>query len=154
MSIDYNISSETAAGVKSLPKRNLLQAMKTGFLMRCPNCGKGKIFGRYLKVAHSCEACSEELHHHRADDAPPYFTIFLVGHIIVPAVLALEVAYEPSMWIHMALWLPVTVLLSLALLSPIKGAVVGLQWALYMHGFDPNSEDDHAIMANADVRTG
>ena len=54
----------------------------------------------------------------------------------------LEVAYRPPLWLHAALWLPLTVLLSLAVLPIIKGALVGLQWALLMHGFDPNAEED------------
>lgn len=147
MSVDYDIGHQTGIVSENRPKRDLFKAMKTGFMMRCPNCANGRLFGRFLKVVHRCDACSEELHHHRADDAPPYFTIFIVGHIIVTGVLVLEVAYQPSMWVHMALWLPLTVLMSMALLSPIKGAVVGLQWALYMHGFDPNSEDEFDLMA-------
>ena len=76
-----------------------------------------------------CAACSEKLDDLRADDAPPYFTIFIVGHIIVPLILILERAYMPPIWVHMVLWLPLTTLLSLAFLRPIKGAVVGVLWA-------------------------
>ncbi len=113
-------------------------------LFKCPACGKGKLFNGYLTVSPSCASCGEELHHQRADDAPPYFTILLVGHIIVPLALAVEIAYRPEMWIHMALWLPLTLFSSLFFLRPIKGALVGLQWALYMHGFDPDAYDPDA----------
>ncbi len=82
------------------------------------------------------------LHHHRADDAPPYFTIIIVGHIVVGLVLAVEMAYHPPLWLHAALWLPLTVILALVILMPIKGALVGLQWALRMHGFDPEGENE------------
>jgi uncharacterized protein (DUF983 family) len=99
------------------------------------------MFARYLKVGDTCAACGEELHHHRADDAPPYFTIFIVGHIVVPLLMALELAVEPPVWVHLALWLPLTVILSLALLPVVKGAIVGLQWALRMHGFG-GAEDE------------
>ena len=78
------------------------------------------------------------VHHHRADDAPAYFTIVIVGHIVVGLVLAVEMAYRPALWVHAALWLPLTVILTLVLLPSVKGALVGLQWALRMHGFDPN----------------
>lgn len=90
----------------------------------------------------SCAACGEELHHHRADDAPPYFTIFVVGHVILPIALAVEMALVPSMWVHVALWTPLIIGMSLLLLPPIKGALIGLQWANYMHGFDPNAIGD------------
>jgi uncharacterized protein (DUF983 family) len=93
------------------------------------------MFRKYLKVADNCENCGEALHYHEADDAPPYFTIFIVGHIIVPLVLVVERLYRPEMWVHMAIWLPLTLALSLALLPVTKGAVVAAQWAKRMHGF-------------------
>ncbi|MDD7910695.1 MULTISPECIES: DUF983 domain-containing protein [Pseudovibrio] len=124
------------------PKRDVASAMAKGGLLKCPSCGNGKMFESFLKVKQSCDACGEELHHHRADDAPPYFTIFIVGHIVVALCLAVEMAFFPPLWLHMALWLPLTVVMSLAMLPPIKGSLVGLQWALRMHGFDLKSEDE------------
>jgi uncharacterized protein (DUF983 family) len=106
-----------------------------GLRGRCPNCGKGRIFRAFLKVADRCEVCGEELHHHRADDFPAYLVIVLVGHIVVPLVLHVETVYAPPYWVHAALWLPLTIGLSLALLQPVKGAVVALQWHAGMHGF-------------------
>jgi uncharacterized protein (DUF983 family) len=103
---------------------------------RCPNCGKGHLFGKYLKVADQCEECGEEFHHHRADDLPAYLVIIVVGHVIVPAVLAVEVAYSPPYWLHALIWLPLTLVSSLGLLQPTKGAIVGLQWQTGMHGFE------------------
>ena len=116
--------------------RPVWAAMWRGLRGACPKCGHGKLFASFLKVNESCPACGEELHHHRADDAPPYFTIFIAGHILVPLVLGVERLWTPALWVHMALWLPVTLALCLALLPPVKGALVGLQWALRMHGFD------------------
>jgi uncharacterized protein (DUF983 family) len=124
------------------PPRNLLQALGRGFRMKCPSCGAGPIFNKYLKVAPACSNCGEELHHHRADDAPPYFTILVVGHVIVAMVLAVEMAYHPALWIHAALWLPMTFILAMSALPLIKGALVGLQWANYMHGFDPQDREE------------
>ncbi len=109
------------------------------------------MFAGYLKVADHCPTCGEALHYQRADDAPPYFTIFTVGHIIVPLVLAVEVAMQPPLWVHAALWLPLTLILSLALLPPIKGALVALQWALYMHGFDPDDRDKDDPHMDAEI---
>ena len=65
------------------PARDLVRSLRRGVAQKCPACGKGKLYGKYLKVADTCPACGEELHHHRADDAPPYFTILIVGHFIV-----------------------------------------------------------------------
>ena len=117
------------------PQRDWARAVLNGFRLRCPACGVGRLFGRYLKVNASCPACGEALHHHRADDAPPYFTILIVGHVVVGAILPVERAFMPPLWLHAVLWVPLALLMSLGLLPRIKGAIVGLQWALRMHGF-------------------
>jgi uncharacterized protein (DUF983 family) len=133
-----------AAGddTRSTGERSVLLSLVRGARLTCPACGKGAMFRRYLKVADECPACGEALHHHRADDAPPYFTIVIVGHIVVGLLLAVEMAYRPPLWLHAVIWLPLTVLLALLILPSIKGALVALQWALLMHGFDPNAEEE------------
>jgi uncharacterized protein (DUF983 family) len=114
----------------------LAQAMLNGFIGRCPRCGEGRLFGRFVKVRASCPVCGEEFHHHRADDLPAYLVIFIVGHVFVPVILAVETMYTPAYWIHAVLWLPLLVGAAIGLLQPVKGAVVGLQWSAGMHGFE------------------
>lgn len=123
-------------------KRAIWPAMRKGLAGKCPKCGTGKLFYRYLKVNDHCSHCDEELFHQRADDAPPYFTIFIVGHIIVAAMLIVEKAYRPELWIHMALWVPLTIALSFWMLQPLKGTIIGLQWANRMHGFGDEADSD------------
>lgn len=118
-------------------RRPLARSMLRGFLCRCPSCGKGAMFGAFLKVRPNCEACREDLSHQRADDAPPYLTMVVTGHVIVPIVLSVETAFSPPTELAMAMFLPLTLGMALALLQPVKGIVVALQWALRMHGFDP-----------------
>ncbi len=118
-----------------VPQRSPWQAMARGIAGRCPACGRGRLFTAYLKVGDACSACGTALHHHRADDAPPYFTMLIVGHVVVGGVLSVERLLAPSMLVHLALWIPLILGLSLWLLPMVKGALVGLQWALRMHGF-------------------
>ena len=106
-----------------------------GALCRCPACGEGRLFRRFLKVADTCAACGEELHHHRADDMPAYIVMSIVGHIVVGLVVWAEFRYGWPVWLHLSLWLPLTLALTLALLQPVKGFIVALQWGLRMHGF-------------------
>jgi len=73
---------------------------------------------------------------HRADDLPAYLVIVIVGHIVVPTILWIETDYSPSVPLQLSIYLPLTLVLSLVLLQPVKGAVVAIQWALRMHGFD------------------
>jgi uncharacterized protein (DUF983 family) len=111
-------------------------AIRRGLIGRCPACGEGRIFPRYLKVAESCDHCGLPLHHHRADDFPPYIVMFIVGHVVGYGIYASETGtMEVPLWAHLAIWPALTLILSLALLQPIKGAVVGLQYGLRMHGF-------------------
>ena len=94
------------------------------------------MFGAFLKVRDRCDVCGEELFHQRADDFPPYLVIIIVGHLVVTMILVTEIEFAPPLWLQMSMWVPVTIGLSLALLQPVKGAVVALQWSLRMHGFE------------------
>ncbi|HEX3347298.1 MAG TPA: DUF983 domain-containing protein [Acetobacteraceae bacterium] len=107
-------------------------ALARGFMCRCPMCGRTHLFQGYLRVVKQCSDCGAPLGLVRADDAPPYFTIFAVGHMIVPAMLLLERTVRPPLWVHTAIWVPLALGLSLVLLRPIKGATVGLMLKLGM----------------------
>jgi uncharacterized protein (DUF983 family) len=122
-------------------KRDVWQAMKRGFRGRCPRCGEGKLFRAFLKTADSCSVCGQDFTPHRADDLPAYLVIVIVGHIVVPLALMIETNYSPPVALQLAIYLPLTFIASLALLQPVKGAVVGMQWALQMHGFDEENPE-------------
>jgi uncharacterized protein (DUF983 family) len=124
-----------------LSPRAIGAAMLTGAKGRCPACGKGRMFHGYLKVADQCGSCGTELHHQRADDAPPYFTMFVVGHIVIGGLLFVEKKFAPDTMTQLLIWLPLTCILSLWLLPIIKGALIGQQWALRLHGFGPGTPD-------------
>jgi uncharacterized protein (DUF983 family) len=121
--------------------RSLGRAVWNGLRLRCPHCGEGHLFRSYLKVADKCEVCGEELHHHRADDFPPYLSIVIVGHLIVGLMLHLEFSYDIAPWIYVVTMVPAAIVLPLLTLPSIKGAVVGMQWANRMYGFDPAARD-------------
>jgi uncharacterized protein (DUF983 family) len=123
-------------------KRDVWTALKRGLRGRCPRCGEGKLFRAFLKVADHCSVCGQDFTPHRADDLPAYLVIVIVGHIVVPTILWIETDYSPSVPLQLSIYLPFTLILSLLLLQPVKGAVVGVQWALRMHGFDENAPDE------------
>ena len=110
----------------------LATAIGRGLIGRCPACGQTHLFNGYLRVVPECRNCAAPLGRARADDAPPYFTIFVVGHIVVPLMFILDRAQNPPIWLMCAIFLPLTLLLSLALLRPIKGGTVGLMLKLGM----------------------
>ncbi len=124
-----------------IEKRDVWSAMKRGFRSRCPRCGEGKLFRAFLKVDDHCSVCGLDFTPHRADDLPAYLVIVIVGHIMVPLALMIETNYSPPVALQLSIYLPLTFILSILLLQPVKGVVVGLQWALRMHGFDDNAPD-------------
>ncbi|HEX9446727.1 MAG TPA: DUF983 domain-containing protein [Dongiaceae bacterium] len=112
------ISSKTAA-----------IGVKRGLRLRCPNCGQGRLFRSFLKVNSHCEVCGTDNSIYPSDDAPPYLTLVLTGHIIVPLYMSIERAYSPPMWLQASIWLPLTALMSILLLPYMKGGVIGFCWA-------------------------
>src|SRR5262245_51330630 len=110
------IELHDAAVPAAQERRAWWPAMLRGLAGRCPNCGKGRIFRSYLKVNPHCEVCDLDLAAFRSDDAPPYFTILIVGHIVLPAILILERAVELPLWLLAVIWIPLTLAFTLALL--------------------------------------
>jgi uncharacterized protein (DUF983 family) len=129
------------SGAAPAAKRDVWASMKRGFRGRCPRCGEGKLFRAFLKVDGACSVCGLDFTPHRADDLPAYLVIIIVGHIVVPTALMIETNYAPPVALQLAIYLPVTFVASLLLLQPVKGAVVGMQWALRMHGFDEQNPE-------------
>ncbi len=105
-------------------------AMLRGARGLCPSCGMTHAFTGYLRVAPQCAACGAPLGSLRADDAPPYFTVFIVAHVVVGLMLITDQMYDPPYWLQAVVWLPATALLSVGLLRPIKGATLGLMLKL------------------------
>jgi uncharacterized protein (DUF983 family) len=88
----------------------------------------------YLKIVERCSRCDEVYGHFRADDAPPWLTILIVGHFAVPIILALELSFQVPMWVELAIYLPLIVLLTLALLPRCKGVVLAVLWVTKAEG--------------------
>ncbi len=123
---------ERRAPSSAWPQPPLLRALLRGALGRCPACGGAPLFAGWLRVREACPVCAAPLGRLRADDAPPYIVVFLVGHVVVGTQFALERYAGISIGAEIALLLPLTVGLALGLLRPVKGAVVGLMLRLGM----------------------
>ena len=121
-------------------ERPLGRSIMRGISCRCPACGSGRLFKAWLKPVDKCAACGEDLHHQRSDDLPPYISIMILGHVAVGGFLMTDLILMVPMWVHFAIWVPITILVALLTIQPIKGGVIGLQWALRMHGFSNEPE--------------
>ena len=120
--------------------RPLGRSIKRGLLNTCPACGSGRLFRAFLKPVDICAACGEELFHERSDDLPPYLVILVVGHVLLTGYLLTDAIIPDALWIQLVIWIPVVILTALLIIQPIKGGVIGLQWALRLHGFGSQPE--------------
>ncbi|MEZ5932999.1 MAG: DUF983 domain-containing protein [Alphaproteobacteria bacterium] len=100
----------------------------TGLRCACPACGAAPLFQGFLQVRKNCPACGADLSGQDSGDGPVPFVIFLVGAIVVGLALVTEVRYEPPVWLHLVLWLPLTVLLVLVLMRPAKALMIAFQY--------------------------
>ena len=114
----------------SFQQRSGWNGLSRGLFGRCPHCGQGKLFRAYLKVAPECPSCGHALSQYKSDDGPAYFTILIVGHVVLaPVLLSSIILTWPVEWLF-ALFVPSIVGLTLLLLPRVKGAFVGVQWAV------------------------
>jgi uncharacterized protein (DUF983 family) len=99
-----------------------------GLAGRCPNCGEGFLFEGFLKVAPTCEACGYDFAKADSGDGPAVFVILIAGFVIAFAALITEFMFRPPIWLHLILWLPGTLILSLGLMRPLKGIMLAAQF--------------------------
>lgn len=118
---------------------SLAAAVTRGALNRCPACTGAPLFARFLKPQRECPACGRDWTRHRADDFPAYIVILLTGHLLAPAIIAVETKLSPPLWFDMVLWPLTAAAILLLLLQPAKGAIIAAQWRLGMHGFSEAS---------------
>ena len=125
-----------------MSKSKLITGLVRGFTERCPQCGEGRLFHRYLKVESPCAVCGHDNAQYPSDDAPPYFTILIMGHLVIAPML-----FFPFIWTWPVGWvigttLPAIAILTLVLLPRVKGAVIGAQWAIHrIEGVVPGTAD-------------
>lgn len=112
------------------PQPALPVALARGAMGRCPACGQTRLFDGFLRVVPACLHCQAPLGEVPADDAPPYFTIFIVAHVVIGLLVLVEQLWAPPLWLYAATFLPFTLVLTLALMRPVKGATVGLMLRL------------------------
>lgn len=107
---------------------SLILSLKRGLARCCPACGTVGMFKGYLKIADHCPTCQLEFDKIRSDDAPAYFTIAIVGHILLPIISYLEYCYHLSMLTHLIVWPPIIIGMTLGLLPFMKGLMMAVMW--------------------------
>ncbi|MES1197229.1 MAG: DUF983 domain-containing protein [Pseudomonadota bacterium] len=99
-----------------------------GLLSRCPQCGEGKLFQSYLKLAPRCAKCGADFASADPGDGPAVFVILIVGAIVVPLLFILQFGLRLPDWLAVSITLVAAVVLCLAMLPPFKAILFALQW--------------------------
>ena len=101
----------------------------TGLSGRCPRCGEGRLFKGFLTVTPACDHCGLDLAFADAGDGPAVFVTLFAGFIVLGMALWVELSYEPPMWVHLLIFAPMTLIVCLGILRPLKGLLVAMQYA-------------------------
>lgn len=140
--MDTKLDSPVIYGDTAIEERSTKQALWRGMNKTCPQCGTGTLFAGYTKVKNHCDSCGLDYSGQRADDAPPYFTMLIAGHLIIPLALETKRQLDPPLALQFLIWSVVLAFLIWLLLPITKGGLIGIQWANRMHGFSENGEDE------------
>ncbi len=122
--------------------RSVKTAFFHGLKKKCPQCGKGKLFNGYTKVKEACASCGLDYSGQQADDAPPYFTMLITGHLVIPIALEFKRHLDPPLGLQFLIWGIVMAVMIWLLLPITKGGLIGIQWANKMHGFSDTGKDE------------
>jgi uncharacterized protein (DUF983 family) len=105
-----------------------ISAISTGLAGRCPRCGDGRMFQGFLKVARRCDNCGLDFGFADSGDGPAVFVTLIAGFLVLGFALAVDIAYEPPIWVYIVIFMPLTILVCLGLLRPLKGLLIASQF--------------------------
>lgn len=108
---------------------NKVSPLRAGLSCRCPQCGEGPVFKSYLGLAPKCTSCGADFSKADSGDGPAFFVMFLVGILVTPPVLLVQVLFDPPAWVQVLIWSPIIILLAIWLLRPFKSLLFALQWS-------------------------
>jgi uncharacterized protein (DUF983 family) len=109
-------------------KDRLSSAVLSGLAGRCPRCRRGGVFAGFLQIAPACKSCGLNFGFADAGDGPAVFVMLFGGFVVVGAALWIEVLYEPPFWVYIVVFLPLTAIVCIGLLRPLKGLLIALQY--------------------------
>ncbi|CAM5763221.1 membrane protein [Labrys miyagiensis] len=105
-----------------------ISPFRTGPRGLCPRCGQGKMFAGFISLKPKCSACGLDYSFADSGDGPAVLVILVAGFIILGLALYVEFTFSPPIWVHILLWLPLSLIVCLSLLRVMKGILVALQY--------------------------
>lgn len=100
----------------------------TGFAGKCPRCGQGHMFKTFLDVAPTCDHCGLDFKFADAGDGPAVFVTLFAGFLLLGMALFVQMTFDPPVWLLMLIFAPLTLLVCVGMLRPLKGLLIALQY--------------------------
>ncbi len=94
----------------------------------CPRCGAGGLFSGIVRFAPRCLRCELDFTQFNVGDGPAAFLIMIVGAIVTALAITVQLSFDPPFWVHILLWLPLTIALVLSLLRLAKALLLVLEY--------------------------
>ncbi len=94
----------------------------------CPRCGAGGLFNSLIAFSPKCDSCELDFSAFNVGDGAAAFLIFIVAAIVFAGIIIVEVSFAPPWWVHVILWLPLTLILTVALLRISKALLLALEY--------------------------
>lgn len=110
------------------PLHHKIHPVWAGLIGRCPECGKGKLFKSFMAIAPQCSACGQDFSKADSGDGPAIFVMLIAGFIVIGAMLVIDTLYEPPIWLMLAIFSPLAIILNIGMIRPFKGVLVCLQF--------------------------
>ena len=105
-----------------------VSTIRAGLTCRCPRCGEGKLFRRFLKIADRCDRCGLDYGFADPADGPAFFVMSGVGIVVMAVWAWAVVVWQPPIWLQFATVFPAMIGGCLACLSPMKAWLVAEQY--------------------------
>lgn len=115
-----------------------ISPVSTGLTGRCPRCGDGKLFNGFIDLAPRCDVCGLDYSFADSGDGPAVFVSLFGGFVVIGIALWTQIAYEPPVWLQLVIFLPLTLIVCLGMLRPLKGFLIASQ---YFHKAAPGRLD-------------
>ena len=81
---------------------------------RCPRCRARTLFAGVISFAPQCRSCGLDVSGFNVGDGPAAFLTLIIGAPVSALAIWLQLAAEPPFWVHVVLWLPLTIFAVLA----------------------------------------
>jgi uncharacterized protein (DUF983 family) len=90
----------------------------------CPECGAKTMFAGPARFADRCGNCGLDYAGFNVGDGPAALLTLVIGALIIVLAIIVDMAFRPPFWVHVLIWVPVTVALTIWSLRVAKGALL------------------------------